>query len=481
MRARLGWLAASAALVACAAGREAGPATSLIAAEIDEIMLDAMTKREMPGAALVVIDSGRVILSRGYGYADLAKELPFTDSSHFIVGSTSKAITAIAVLKLVARQQLALDTPIVRYVPDVEFTDPRGNAITLRHLLTNRSGIVAGFSGAAYRSPPIQDSAALGRLSHAAARLPLRFAPGTDYLYSNRGFAVAGYVVERVARIPIEEFLDREVFGLAGMKRTTLRFWEVPDIVQGYSEGRKTPSFPRPPSVSREYGPSGMVVSTPYDVGLLLQALMNSGTTVTGSRLLEQRLIDEMFRPQADAESELGGATKYGLGWETGSVGGMPSVQKAGSVAAMATIWFMVPARQLAIALFMNREDYGFAPVLSNLIAVMFGQPTQPILARTPPPEPVYRTITLGRPALLRWVGEYDTRNGETRVLLRGDSLWTDYDGVGDTWLAPLSDSTFALANDAVEHTGKQLGFRRQGGRRTIWLGADSLGVAIRR
>jgi len=451
------------------------------AAQLDQVMTDAVAKREMPGAALVVIDSGRVVISRGYGYADLTRRQPITDSSRFAVGSTSKPLTAIAALELVARGRLALDTPIVRYVPDLAFADRRGTAITMRHLLTNRSGMVVGFSGPAFQSPPIQDSAALGRLAHAAAAMPLLFAPGAGYAYSNRGFAVAGYVVERLAGMPIEDFMDREIFAPAGMGRTTLRFWEVPDLVQGYAEGRKVANIPRPPSQSREYGPSGMVVSTPGDVGRLLQILVDGGSLPEGGELLPKALVDEMFRPQADAESELGGPTKYGLGWETGTLEGLASVQKGGSVLAMATLWYLVPARRLGIALFMTRVDYGLVPALANLLAVIQGQaPSREIPARAPPPEPMVATGSISRSGLQKWVGVYDTRSGETRVFLRGDSLRTDHQGL-ESGLAAIDDSSFALVDDLVEHTGRALVFRRRGGRRTIWFGADSIGVELER
>jgi hypothetical protein len=191
-------------------------------------------------------------------------------------------------------------------------------------------------------------------------------------------------------------------------------------------------------------------------------------------------LIDEMFRPQADAESELGGPTKYGLGWETGSLGELATVQKGGSVLAMATLWYLVPARRFAIALFITRVDYGFVPTLGNLIAVMNGQPPAiPISPRSVPPEAALTVATVPEGRLRRWVGGYDTRNGDAAVFLRGDTLLADYEGI-ESPLAPLDDSTFALLNDIVEYTGRPLIFRRQNGKRTVWLGKDSIGVEIR-
>lgn len=451
-----------------------------LAARLDRVMADAVSRRAMPGAALVVVKDGRVVFARGYGHADSTAARPVTDTSRFVIGSTSKPLTAIAVLRLVAAGRVALDTPIVRYVPDLEFRDPRGRAITLRHLLTNRSGLAVGFSGPAYREPPVQDDGALDRLARAAAAMPLRFAPGEGYAYSNRGWAVAGYVVQRVAGESIEAFMAREVFAPAGMGRTTLRFWEVPDVVQGFVEGRTRTNLPHRPSVTREYGPAGMVVSTPRDVASLLLTLLDGGKSPDGGELLPRAQIDEMFRPQADAESELGGPTRYGLGWEIFDRNGTRVIQKAGSVNSMADLWVLVPSQRLGLAFFMTREDYGFAPVLGNLMAVLSGGEPTPLALRTVPVAAPITGAQLPAAVIDGVVGRYDTRYGDVRVYRRADSLFSDYDGAELT-LVPTNDSTFAMVDDVVAHTGKALIFRRRGSALTLWSGSDSLGLRVSR
>ena len=475
---RIWWAVVMMVAVGCAK-TELAPAPGLpaeVSAKLDAAVTDAFAKRAMPGGALVVVQGDHISYAKGFGAANLATQRPYTDSTPTVIGSTSKPLTGLAVLRLVQLGKVALDTPIARYLPELAFTDRRAAAITLRHLLTNRSGLPAGFSGAAYQKPSIQDSAALGRLAEAMTQLPLAFAPGEGYLYSNRGWALAGYVVQRVSGEPIEGFMQREVFQPLGMTGTTLAFWTVPNLVQGYVEGRTVRNIPHGPSLTREYGPAGMIVSTPRDMGRLLVAMMNRGKTVNGTQFLTPELIDEAVRGQAKAESELGGPTTYGLGWEVDSMLGTLTIKKAGSVHSMVSLWVMLPAQKTAMAFAFNREDYsvlGLVPIVAKILA---GGQADPFPSPPMPPAVPATGVRTSTAALDRWVGRYDTRVGDLVVSRRGDSLVADYQGA-EVGLLPTSDSSFSVISDIVTDGGRRMTFRRRGKPVTMWLGSDSIGI----
>jgi len=465
--------------VGCGPARSASPPRPGFADKLDAAVQDAQAKREMPAIGLEVVQGDRVVYSRGYGKADLASGRPMTDTTPTVIGSTSKPLTALAVLRLVQLGKVALDTPIVRYLPDLEFKDPRASAITLRQLLTNRSGFTVGFSGPAWERPLAAPDDALERQAREIAAMPLDFAPGQGYRYSNRGWTLAGYLVQKVSGIPIETFLRTEVFEPLGMTQTTLEFWKVPDLVTGYSEGRLVRNHVAPPSLSRGYGPSGMIVSTPRDMGRLLVALLNDGKTVSGTQFLTPELIHEAMRPQAEAESELGGPTHYGLGWEIDSTFGQLTVKKAGSVGTMVSFWVMLPTEKVGLAFTFNREDYAILPLVPAVLKVIAGgdAPPFPPAAVTPLPPPA--AVPVKASVLARWMGRYDTRSGDLPVYRRGDSLFAFYEGL-EAAMAPSNDSTFTLVDDRIKVGGKAIGFRRQGGTITVWDGKDSTGVKIR-
>ncbi|MGE0439873.1 MAG: serine hydrolase domain-containing protein [Gemmatimonadales bacterium] len=458
-------------------GCRSTPPAPPFAAKLDAAVEAALAARDLPGAAVVVVQGDRVTYQKGYGLADLASSRPMTDSTPIVIGSTSKPLTALAVLRLVQEGQLDLDAPISRYLPDLPFADDRAATMTLRHLLTNRSGLPVGFSGPAYRQPPVTDVEALERLAGEIAATPLLFAPGEGYAYSNRGWALAGYVVQRVSGRPIEDFMRDEVFRPLGMSGTTLAFWEVPNLVTGYAEGFAVRNHPSPPSVTRAYGPAGMIVSTPRDMGRLLAALLNEGRTAGGGQFLTPELVKLALTPQADAESELGGPTRYGLGWEVDSAFGSLTIKKAGSVHTMVTLWIMLPEQRTAVAFAFNREDYGILPLVPNVLKILAGGEADPFPALPAPPAPPGPAgETVGGAALDALLGVYDTRTGDQTVTRRGDSLGVDPDGVPAV-LVPLGGDSLAVVDDMVSHAGWVYRFRRQGGRMTLWRGAESLGV----
>ncbi|MFN0177205.1 MAG: serine hydrolase domain-containing protein [Gemmatimonadales bacterium] len=467
-------------LVASCGRSPTPPAADPQSAALDQVMNDVLAKRELPAASLVVVKGAQVVHSRGYGKADLATDRPMTDTTPTVIGSTSKPLTALGVLRLVQLGRVALDTPIVRYLPDLRFTDPRAAAITARHLLTNRAGIVAGFSGPAFARPAPQGDDAVEQIARESARYPLEFAPGTGYRYSNRGWLLAGYLIQKVAGEPVETFMQREVFAPLGMTQTTLDFWKVANLVTGYEEGYLVRNQERPASLHRGYGPSGMVVSTPRDIGRLLVAMLNGGKTVSGTQFLTPELIAEALRPQAEAESELGGPTRYSLGWEVDSAFGTLTVKKAGSVGTMVSLWILLPTQRTAVGFTFNREDYQAVPVVQQVLKVLAGGAAEPLPAGTwtAPAQPTAATV---RPdALADAVGDYDTRFGDMTVFRRGDSLLANYEGT-EVALIPASDTGVTMWSDLVRVAGKPLLFRRRGTAMTLWGGPnDSLGIKVR-
>jgi len=222
-----------------------------------------------------------------------------------------------------------------------------------------------------------------------------------------------------------------------------------------------------------------MIVSTPRDMGKLLVAMLNRGRTVLGTQFLTHELIDEAVRPQAAAESEIGGPTRYGLGWEVDSAFGSLTVKKAGSVSTMVSLWVMLPERKLGVAFAFNREDYQVLPLVGSVLQVIAGGEAAPFPVAPLPPYAAPVGVAFSAAVRERWVGQYDTRFGDARIFVRGDSLFTDAEGTESALLAS-NDSTFSVANDLVKDAGKTFQFRRQGGAITLWSGKDSLGIRTR-
>ncbi|MEM6431762.1 MAG: serine hydrolase domain-containing protein [Deinococcota bacterium] len=159
---------------------------------LDTIVQTETRAGRFMGTVLVAKD-GQVVLERGYGHANLARRIPNTANTRYRLGSINKPFTATLMLTLEDDGLIDIDAPIARYLPDY----PEGNRITVHHLLTHTSGIVN------YTELPDfdafkADATNLPELIDRFANLPLRFAPGSRFNYSNSNYALLAYIAERV-------------------------------------------------------------------------------------------------------------------------------------------------------------------------------------------------------------------------------------------------------------------------------------------
>ncbi len=152
-----------------------------------------------------------------FGHADVEARTPITAATRFALGSASKWLTSVAILRLVEQRRLDLDRPITAYLP--EFRADTGARLTLRGLLSNTSGLADAVSAAVKRDPSIRASTEgtapiLARYAGAG----LAFAPGTAWEYSFLNWIIVHAILERVSAMPFATALDRLVFARLGMR-----------------------------------------------------------------------------------------------------------------------------------------------------------------------------------------------------------------------------------------------------------------------
>ena len=181
--------------------------------------------------AIVVGHHGEVVLSKGYGFADRAKQIPFTPQTVQSNGSNTKQFTGAAILLLESQGLLAVNDSLTMYVENVP-TDKR--AITLHQLLTHSSGLLQGVG---YDEDPIEFEPFLDRLMAE----PLEFEPGTSYNYSNAGYSLLAHIVERVSGVKYERFIRENLLKPSGMLMTgyVLPQWNPEHMAMGYQKGKQ--------------------------------------------------------------------------------------------------------------------------------------------------------------------------------------------------------------------------------------------------
>lgn len=212
-----------------------------IAAKIDRFIARAADYGQFNGAILVV-DSGRTVYERAFGYANMELETPNTIATRFEIASMTKPMTAIAIMQLVQEGKVRLDGKIVDYLP--WYPSDAGRRITVEQLLNHTSGIPQDIAfdepgpGREVVAAINADLFSNDSLVKMIARRPLRFEPGKGFGYSSDAYAVLGAIVEHVDGKPFWQTLRERVLDRAGMTQTGVAYVAplVPERAAGYAQ-----------------------------------------------------------------------------------------------------------------------------------------------------------------------------------------------------------------------------------------------------
>ncbi|MBI3681432.1 MAG: beta-lactamase family protein [Acidobacteria bacterium] len=184
-------------------------------AQFDAVVQPYADRKEFMGAVLVA-KGDSTVFAKAYGFANLEWDVPNTMDTRFRIGSLSKQFTAVAILLLAQQGRLDLNASVTQYLPDVPAA---WKQVTIHHLLSHTAGIpnVTALPGfATRRLAPSQP----GDLIRLFRDLPLEFAPGSDWRYSNSGYIVLAHVVDKITGQPFVDFLREQILKPAGLKDT---------------------------------------------------------------------------------------------------------------------------------------------------------------------------------------------------------------------------------------------------------------------
>lgn len=249
--------------------------------------------------ALYVAKDGQVLVEKGYGLANRTSGARVSASSPFLLGSLSKQFTAAAILALESDGKLTIADSLGRFFPDAP---PATRGLTLEQILSHTSGLPY------FTQRPFFESRPRDSVMQEMLELPLDFAPGSKYSYSNCGYCLLAGVIERASGRRFEEYMKRRIFERAGLARTrclepSLR--DTADLLQVHSyssdldEGDVLPLR----AMSKSVG-AGSVVSTIDDLGRWAGAL-------AGDRVLPAAQRAQLFTPRV----AMNATSFYGFGW----------------------------------------------------------------------------------------------------------------------------------------------------------------------
>lgn len=383
-----------------------------------------------PGVAVAVVRNGAIVLSKGYGHADLEHRIPITGTSVFDVASVSKQFAGLAIAMLVEQGKVALTDDIRKHIPELpDF----GRTITVNHLVHHTSGIrdwPGTLSLAGWRMDDVISFDQI--LTMAYNQRTLNFDPGSEYMYSNTGYNLLAELVRRVTGKSFRAWTDENLFAPLGMTRSHFRddHTEVfPDRVLGYARAQDG-TWRSTPSNLMALGSSSLF-TTAED---LAKWLANFDDPRVGGAKAMARMRTTM--PLND-----GSPNSYAFGVTVGEYRGQQVITHGGGWASFATFVLHFPAQKTGIVVLAN-TPFNASGAAQRIADVYLGA----VLGMRPAP-PVRTAVPVDAATLDRYTGLYRFGPGwYTRITRDGNTLKTQATREAAFVMTPLSDSTFWIA-----------------------------------
>jgi CubicO group peptidase (beta-lactamase class C family) len=384
---------------------------------MDQIVQSYVSDKTFMGTVLVA-RGGDVLFSKGYGMANLEWDIPNSPSTKFRLGSVTKQFTAASILLLEERGKLKVEDPVKKYMPDAPAA---WDKITIFHVLTHTSGIPSFTGFPDYKqTEPFETTPE--KLVARFRDKPLDFAPGEKWSYSNSGYVLLGYLIEKISGQSYATFVQENIFTPLGMKDSGYDSNSkiIPHRASGYTSDR---------GVIENAGFIHM--SIPFSAGSLYSTtedLLRWERGLFGGKVLSPASLQKMTTPFKEDYA-------FGLGVHT--TGGHKMIDHGGGIEGFNTHLAYYPDDQLTVVVLGNLNGPA-SDIAGKLGSVAHGEPVQLITER--------KEITLPVAKLAGYVGTYELAPGiNLMITLDGNQLMTQLTGQGKIPIFAQSETTFFL------------------------------------
>jgi CubicO group peptidase (beta-lactamase class C family) len=354
--------------------------TNTNAARMDQIVQSYVPSKQFMGSVLVAQD-GKVLLDKAYGYANLEWDIPNTPTTKFRLGSITKQFTAASILMLEERGKLKVEDPVKKYMPDAP---PAWDKVTIFHLLTHTSGIPSFTSFPDYRSREAE-AMTPEKLVAWFRDKPLEFEPGEKWNYSNSGYVLLGYLIEKVSGQSYSDFVQQNIFTPMGMKDSGYdsNSAVIAHRAAGYSRDKAGPVN------------AGFVhMSIPFSAGALYSTtgdLLRWEQGLFGGKLLKPESLAKMITPFKE---------DYAFGLSVSTKNGRKVIAHGGGIEGFNTFLAYYPDEKLVVAVLANLNGPFPESIGGQLAQVAHGE--RVVLASE------RKEITLPPVILKKYVGTYE-------------------------------------------------------------------------
>lgn len=339
------------------------PTDAALVAAADRKATETLSASGVAGLSIAIARNGKLVLSKGYGLAEVEHDVEADENSSFRIGSITKQFTAAAVVRLMEQDRLSLDDPITKYVPGY---NTHGHDITVRHLLTHSSGITNYTRIKRIMVDEPERELARHELLDLVQNEPLAFEPGTKGDYSNTGYYLLGMIIEKASGKDYCSYLHDEFFAPLGLART--RCDSNTQIIKGRAQGYTV--------VGTELlNDRGLATGTTYSAGMLIASARD--LVVWADALAAGKVVSPQSYKLMTTRSALsGGATsEYGLGFIIDSLEGHARLQHGGNIFGFSSMLARFPNDGLTIAVLSNCQAVSASRIADDLSRVALGIP----------------------------------------------------------------------------------------------------------
>ncbi|HEX7680958.1 MAG TPA: serine hydrolase domain-containing protein [Thermoanaerobaculia bacterium] len=339
-------------------------------ASIDKSAADILAKTGAPSASIAVVRDGRIVYTHAYGIANLETKLPASPQMRYSIGSISKQFTAAAILMLAEEGKLSLDDKVIRWLPDLT----RAGDVTIRQILSMTSGY-QDFWPQDYVMPMMMQPVTAPEIAAGWAKKALDFEPGAKWQYSNTNYVIAGMIAEKVAGMPLLDYLQKRVF--VPLKMTTVSNTDAaplgPEDPMRYLRYALGPLRPAPKEGRGWMFAAGELAMTAHDLALWDISVIDQ--TV---------LKPESYRAlETEVELNNGVGSHYGLGVGIGMADGRRILSHGGEVSGFTARNEVYPDDRVAIAVLTNLDATGASEQIAAGISKTIFASTDPATPKT--------------------------------------------------------------------------------------------------
>lgn len=322
--------------------------------DIDAIVARGMKQWSVPGLAVGVVHGDEIVMTRGYGYRDLEKKLPFTDRTVSVIGSCTKAMTSTCLNILADRGKISIDKPVRQYMPWFTLADPLvSERVTARDLVCHRTGL-PGHDRMWYGND-LPRRTLVERMRH----LPLSRDFRTSFQYNNIAYAAAAMLIEEVSGLTWEDFMRQNLLGRLGMDTcffTVDRMQQAQEFAEPYhvraGKPVRVPHYALP-----QIGPAGPTAFCAVDMCQWIILNLNLGS-FRGEQVVSADGIKFCHRPNIWVEGVIGYPkvchTTYGMGWMLTDFRGHHYINHGGGISGFSAFVSMLPNEKFGVVVLCN-------------------------------------------------------------------------------------------------------------------------------